>query len=124
MNDTTRADRENLPGQDDPLEMRYNGEPVTDDEALGVARRIAHLQRAQGRSLTGMGEVDELPAHNAKRLTAAWRLPPRTLFRARARAEMEGATMSEVVSEALKAYADAPPGSRVEYRMPGRGRKV
>lgn len=110
-----------LPGESGPLEMRYGGAPVTDEEALGVARRMARLQKAQGRKLSSLGAVDEMPAHDAPKVQSAHRFSPALLFRVRAKAEMEGVTLTEVVETALEAYAASSPGAKVQY-VPRRNR--
>ncbi|WP_188037084.1 hypothetical protein [Actinotalea sp. JY-7885] len=106
-----------LPGELAPLDpaTRPYGAPVSDAEALGVARRHARLQAAHGRK--GAGAVpDELPAPEARVAMAAWRLAPRVLARARAKAELEGVTMTQVITDALSAYASSSPGAQVQYR--------
>lgn len=107
-----------LPGEDGPLEMRHGGEPITPDEALGVARRWAKIQRGQGRKLTHLDVPEALPPADATPVPAAYRLPPRLIMFVRARAEMEGRTVTDVVTEALTAYANGVPGSKVQYKAP------
>ena len=111
------AHSDTFPGEDGPLPMRVGGEPITDAEALGVARRIARLQAAQGRKLTALAEPAELPRWDARPVQAAYRLHPRLLMRVRAKAEMEGRTVTDVVEEALEGYAASPPGSRPRYTL-------
>lgn len=107
--------RQTLPGEDAPLAMRYGGEPITDDEALGVARRLARVHVAQGRELSHLSVPDALPPVDARMVQSAFRFPPRLMHRVRALAEMEGRTVTDVVTEALQAYAASSPGSRVAY---------
>lgn len=107
-----------LPGEDGPLPMRHGGAPISDAEALGVARRLARLQADRGRRLTALAEVDELPPPDAVLVQSAHRLPPRLLMRVRAKAEMEGVTVSSIIEASLKEYADSPPGSKVRYVPP------
>lgn len=107
-----------LPGEDGPLEMRHGGEPITPDEALGVARRWARVARGQGRKLTNLDVPEQLPPPDATLVPAAYRLPPRLLMFVRAKAEMEGRTLTDVITEALEAYANSAPGSKVRYRAP------
>lgn len=102
-----------LPGEDGPLPMRWGGPAITDAEALGVARRIARTQIAQGRRLTGLSEPNELPPVDAPTIQSAHRLSPRLLMRVRAKAEMEDTTVSDVIRTALEAYASSAPGSRI-----------
>ena len=104
-----------LPGESGPLEMRYGGAPVTDEEALGVARRMARMAEAHGRKAGAMRKVERFPSEDAALVQAAHRFPPAALFRARAKAEMEGRTLTEVLTEALEAYAASSPGAQVQY---------
>ena len=102
--------------------MRIGGPPLTDDEALGVARRIARTFAARQapnsmRSLNAMAETETWPDPN-KTTQAAWRLPVALLWRLRAKAEVEGITTTQVVRQALEAYVASPPGSRVKYTPP------
>lgn len=101
-----------LPGELAPLPMRYGGAPVTDAETLGVHRR---LQAVLGRPVP-----EELPAHDARIVQTAHRLPPRLLARVRAKAEMEGVTVTDVIRDALEAYSACSPGSKVTYQPPKR----
>lgn len=107
-----------LPGEDGPLEMRYGGEPVTPEEALGVARRWARVAATQGRQRTNLALPEEVPPLDATLIPAAYRLPPRLLMLVRAKAEMESTTVTAVVTEALTAYAASSPGSKVYYKAP------
>jgi len=100
--------------------MRHGGEPITDDEALGVARRLARAQAARGRVLIALAEPDQLPPHDAPPIQSAHRLHPRLVMRVRAKAEMEGTTVTDVIRDALEAYAASAPGSRVKYVPPRR----
>ncbi len=106
-----------LPGEDAPLAMRPGGAPITPEEALGVARRVARVARARGR-LVRLDAVDELPPEEATLVPAAYRL----LHAVRAKAEMEGRSVTAVLTEALQAYADSPPAATVRYRVPRSGR--
>ena len=107
--------------------MRYGGEPVSEAEALGVARRLARTFAAavpagSGRRIKAMADVESWPP--ASRMTqVAWRMPQGLIFRVRARAEMEGRTVTDVVREALEAYASSSPGSRATYATPRVGRR-
>lgn len=112
----TAMDDDRLPGEDGPLLMRRGGAPITNAEALGVARRQARLQLQHGRKVVG-GIPEALPGPD-ERVQAAWRLPQRLLMRARAKAEMEDATLTAIVEAALDAYVEAPPGAVVRYQLP------
>lgn len=116
MGETSARDEHLLPGEDRPLAMRPGGQPITPDEALGVARRMARENQARGRKLTHLDLPDELPSPEARLIPAAYRLPPRTLMFVRAKAEMEGRTVTEVITEALEAYAVSSPGAKPVYR--------
>lgn len=107
-----------LPGEDAPLEMRYGGAPVSPDEALGVSRRMARTAKSRGRKLTHLDVPAELPPPDATLVPAAYRLPPRLLMLVRAKAEMEGTTVTQVITEALEAYAASSPGAKVSYKAP------
>ena len=115
----TTHDAEPLPGEDAPLPMRFGGAPVTDQEALGVARRLARAQTAQGRKLSNLAEPTVLPPADARLVQSAHRMPPRLLMRARAKAEMEGVTLTSVITAALEAYASSPPGAKPAFVLPG-----
>lgn len=108
-----------LPGEDGPLEMRHGGSPITPDEALGVARRWAKVARGQGRKLR-LDVPVELPGTDVPLQPAAYRFPPRLLMFVRAKAEMEGRTVTDVITEALEGYASSAPGARVQYKAPRR----
>ncbi|WP_156253716.1 hypothetical protein [Pseudactinotalea terrae] len=107
-----------LPGESEQLPMRYGGEPITPEEALGVARRIARAQVAQGRKNAQI--PDHLPGTDELLVPWACRLPPRLLAFVRAKADMEGVTVTDVVSQALTAYAASAPGATVTYKAPRR----
>lgn len=96
--------------------MRYGGDPITPDEALGVARRIGRVQQAQGRKNATV--PDALPPADALLVPWACRLPPRLLAFVRAKADMEGVTVTDVVTQALQAYAGSSPGAQVVYKAP------
>lgn len=121
MSDTT-----SLPGEDRPLAPRIGGAPITDAEAWGVARRVARrFAETQGegskRRLSAMAEVEAWP-ESTRTTQASWRVPLALLWRVRARAEMEGRTVTSVLVEALDAYASGSPGSHPVYVRP-RGRR-
>lgn len=119
MNETAAADAatiEALPGEFEQLPMRYGGAPIAPDEALAVARRIARVQMSHGRK--GATVPDELPPADALLVPWACRLPPRLLAFVRAKADMEGVTVTDVVTQALQAYANSSPGAQVAYKAP------
>lgn len=103
-----------LPGEDGPIPFEP-GRRITRDEALGVARRLSRrVLRAQGRTnLPGeeWPEPDELAM-------AAYRVPERTLYTARAKAEAEGTALTDVVRELLWSYGHSPMGSRAVWIGP------
>lgn len=107
-----------LPGEAEPLPRRLGGEPITAEEALGVARRAARTQAE--RSGKPIEIPESLPSATAAKVAVLYRLPPRTMAFVRAKAEVEGATVTTIVEEALEAYARTPPGSRVSYTAPRR----
>lgn len=112
---TQVASADVLPGEIGPLPMRYGGEPITDAEALGVARRLGRMRAAQGRNMSAMAAPEELPPMDANLVQSAHRLSPRLLMRVRAKAEMEGFNVTDIIREALEAYAGSAPGARVQY---------
>ncbi len=109
------------PGEDGPLAMRYGGEPITADEALGVARRHARVMQTQGRTGRASAIPDALPpVEGGPTVLGTYKLPTRLLAFVKAKAEMEGVTVTDVVREALEAYAAASPGARVAWSTRGR----
>lgn len=107
-----------LPGEAGPLPMRFGGEPITLDEALGVARRRARAARTRRRARIDEGLPEELPAPGVRPVQSGYRLPPRMMLLVRAKAEMESTTVTSVITEALTAYVDAPPRAAVQYALP------
>jgi hypothetical protein len=100
-----------LPGEDGPVLMRWGRGPITEAEALGVARRVARKVIADGRTNTKAVVPDELPASGENQVPSIFRLPPRTMAFVKARAEAEGVTVTDVVRAALDAYATGRPGT-------------
>jgi hypothetical protein len=98
-----------LPGEDAPLAWRAGRGPVTEDEALGVARRLARRALAIKRPGTRAPIPEEVPSELANRVSSIHRMPPRVLAFARARAELEGRTLTDVVEGALRAYGKGAP---------------
>lgn len=99
---------DDLPGEATPVPMRYLGDPISEAEALGVARRLARR--------TDRPVPDELPTDDAPSILGAYRLSPRVLAFTRARAEAEGVTVTDVVRAALAAYAVGRPGSVTSFQ--------
>lgn len=107
-----------LPGEDAPLPRRFGGRPVSDEEALGVARRLARLTAASGRAKGKLAEPPvEMPPMSDLTLSA-YRLPTPTIYRVKARAEAEGRRVTDVVRELLEGYASAPPGTLPTWHLP------
>lgn len=121
-----------LPGELKPLTWSDERGPITDDEALGVLRRrrrveAASVSRTGGdRAARGPRAVpDRLPAADAARQPTMFRLPPRLLARAHARAELEAVPLTTIVEELLAGYADGVPQepSAVHDRLRAAGLK-
>lgn len=107
-----------LPGEDGPLPRRFGGRPITDEEAVGVARRLARLVAASGRAKGKLAEVpDEMPPPSDLTLSA-YRVPTATLYKVRARAEVEGRRVTDVVREVLEGYAASAPGTVARWELP------
>lgn len=80
--------------------------PITDAEALHSLRRHTRVQRTAGR---GTGPLpSELPEPGTKKSSHIFRLAPRDIAFARARAELEGSSLTAVVEAAITAYAHGP----------------
>lgn len=108
-----------LPGEDAPLPRRTGGNPPTELEALGTARRMAREQ-AQRRGVDP--ELpDALPFRETSGTTPllSVRVPKRDLWFAHAKGDMEDRTVSDVVREAVNEYGKTPPGSRLVFVPPG-----
>ena len=120
--------REPLPGEDGPLVWERDRGPVTEDEALRVARRRrrAELARAPKTDRPREGVPEVLPDTNAEKRSFTFRLPERHVLFAQARAELEGVPLTAVVDAALREYAEGRPWepSAVERRMEGLGVRV
>ena len=108
-----------LPGEDDILPMRWGGDPITAEEALGVSRRHARVLAQRGRRHIN-AVVDELPDSDSPLVAIGLRLPPRLMAFTRAKAEMEGRTVTQIIEWALEKYIASPPGSTVRYDPPRR----
>lgn len=98
-----------LPGETAPLQFELGRGPITEDEALGVARRHARREITMGRLNSKTVVPDVLPAEDANRVSSIYRLPPRVVAVAKARAEMEGDTMTAVIERLLREYAAGTP---------------
>lgn len=107
-----------LPGVLEPLPMRTGGAPITPAEALAVHQRHALTRRGRAAAgvISGPPRVpDELPGLGEAREMTALRLPADLLAYARARAEMEGVTLTAVLEAALAAYGEGSPGTPVGF---------
>ena len=108
-----------LPGELSPL--YWDGSrrgPVTEAEALGVARRLADRAAREGRVRSAMARPVELPDRDALRVMTASRLPARVVMLARGRAELEGRTLTDVIELALVGYAASAPGTTATWDYP------
>lgn len=100
-----------LPGELKPLPWVPGRGPITDEEALGVARRRCRVELAGQPKTSGQRSSvpDELPAQCAPKKAAVFRLPARAMAVAHARAELEGVPLTAVLEEMLVAYATGAP---------------
>lgn len=114
-----------FPGEEDRLAMRMGGHPITDEEAVGVQRRMIRTGGKKGPLPT------EIPYRlDGARPILAVRIDEAVQWKARARAEMEGTTLARIVDQFLSAYAASSPGSAlamvtsgVEIRPVGEGER-
>jgi hypothetical protein len=104
-----------LPGEASPVPMSWARGRITEDEALGVARRLARAELKRGRPNTRLTVPDALPESDAPRVSAIFRLDPRTMSFVKARAEAEGVTVTDVVRAALDQYAHGRPGTPTTF---------
>lgn len=116
-----------LPGELKPLAWSEGRGPITDEEALGVLRRRRRVELASA-SKDGSRRNSvplELPPAGAPRKPTMFRLPPRLLARAHARAELEVVPLTTIIEELLADYAQgAPqPPEQVHDRLRARGLK-
>ena len=108
-----------LPGEQAPLPPRVGGAPPTEQEALGTARRMAREQAArQGKQLE-LPETMPFKETSGTTPLLSVRVGKRTLWFGHAKADMEKRSISDVVREALDAYGQTPPGSRMVFVPPG-----
>lgn len=89
---------------------------VTDEEVRDFIRRTWK---------GAMDEIPELPGDNDNRLWAGFRFPPKSLYQAKARAEIEDVTLTGIMEEALMKYARGRPQEpeAVKQRLERRGIK-
>ncbi|WP_168582981.1 hypothetical protein [Gephyromycinifex aptenodytis] len=108
-----------LPGELKPLPWVPDRGPITDAEALGVARRRRRVELAGQPKTTGQrsGVPQELPADSSPKKAAVFRLPARAMAIAHARAEMEGVPLTAVLEEMLVAYAGGAPQNPEEVQQ-------
>lgn len=99
-----------LPGEAGPLPLRVRGLPISEREALGVARRHARLLGERGRHGRGTEPPESFPV-DAPPVMASYKIPPRVLAYARARCEMEGVSVTDLVLAALIAYGEGNPAT-------------
>jgi len=79
--------------------------PITETEALASHRRLIRLAMPHGRRTPHRHLPTTLPPADALRTSSIFRLPPRTMAFVKARAELEGRTVTSIVEEALRAYS-------------------
>lgn len=111
FDDTVR----DLPGETGPVAMVWSRGPITNEEALGVARRLARAELARGRVNARMTVPEVLPAPDAPRVSSIFKMDPRMMAFVRARAEAEGVTVTDVVRAALQTYATGRPGTPTTF---------
>lgn len=109
--DTTTTTINALPGELAPLEWTEGRGPITADEALGVARRLARKEIERGRPNSKTTIPGELPDYDAVRSSFLFRLPPRMMAFVRARADIEDRTVTSVVEELLTMWAYSTPNA-------------
>lgn len=118
---------EALPGELKPLEWSPRRGPITDAEALGVLRRRRRVELAGPPKARGRRSPvpAELPSADAPRKPTMFRLPPRLLARAHARAELEAVPLTTIIEELLADYAsgDPLPPQEVHERLRDQGLK-
>lgn len=109
------------PGEVEPLAMRAGGRPITPAEALAVLRRHTLTRRtsrpADGAISAMPALPTALPGPGQQREMVASRLPGDVLAFARARAEMEGVSLTAVIEAALTAYGHGEPGRPVGFMV-------
>jgi hypothetical protein len=99
-----RAAADELPGEFEALTWHAGRGAVTEQEALGVARRQQRLHAKRRAEL-----ITELPAGDETKHISVYRLPPRALMFAKARAEIERTTLTAVLEAFLTEYAFGTP---------------
>ncbi len=120
---------EALPGELKPLPWAQDRGPITDEEALGVLRRrrrvdLAGAPKARGGRRSPVPA--ELPSPEAAKKPTMFRLPPRLVARAHARAEMEQVPLTAVIEELLADYAAGVPDAPdvVRDRLNAKGLRI
>ena len=114
---------EYLPGEDAPLPARRGGKPVTPEEALGTARRMAREQAVRRGVEPELPEVLPFPSESGTTPLLSIRVPRRKLWFAHAKADMEGRTVSDATREFLDLYGSTPPGWVMTFAPPTSKRK-
>jgi hypothetical protein len=110
-----------LPGEAAPLPMTIGGPPVSDAEVLGVWRRWVRQSNER------LGRDEELPTAlplpNPGGKTPMWsfRIPLLRMLRARARADREGRSLADVISDFLELYGTSEIGSQPKMVVPSAG---
>lgn len=118
---------EALPGELKPLEWSADRGPITDEETLGVLRRRRRVELAGPPKASGRRSPvpAELPSADAPRKPTMFRLPPRLLARAHARAELEAVPLTTIIEQLLVDYASGrpQPPKEVHERLRAQGMK-
>lgn len=126
---TKTSEEQMLPGEARPLAMKVGRKPITEDEALGVLRRLARVEMRTARASARDKDIpEELPAPDAKRTHTIFRISPRTMAFVKARAEAENTNVTELAEAFFTQYAKGKlgtdtvvPGDIVSV-LPPRGR--
>ena len=102
-----------LPGEAEQLPMRYGGEPITPDEALGVSRRIARVQIAQ--ELLKRNEVDEAAPYAQE----AVRLGPKNFLARKVlgQVELQAGRIERAIAELETARTLEPTSPTVRFQL-------
>lgn len=116
---------EALPGELKPLSWNPERGSITDAEALGVLRRRRRVELAGAPKSRGRRSPvpADLPGADAPKNPTMFRLPPRVVARAHARAEMEQVPLTTIIEELLADYADGVPQApnAVQGRLRAKG---
>ena len=111
-------DGDAYPGELEPLPRRRGGPPVTADEALGTARRMAREQAKRRGVDPELPDALPFPEQSGTTPLVSVRVPPRTLWFAHAKADMEGRNLSAAIREFIETYGACPPGSVLRFDPP------